>query len=198
VSDDLTRREALKTLAVSAAATFVSVPALAETALPAPLFFTRPELALVGLLAERIIPTDESSPGAQAAGVVERIDTILAGASGERKTLWRAGLAAVDRLCRERFGKSLGEAGDEEHDALLTTLSQNEAQPATPAERLFTALKSETIEAYYTSEIGLVKELQYKGNAYLADFPGCTHEKHRASSGQGLVPTTSREAVGLS
>jgi len=36
------------------------------------------------------------------------------------------------------------------------------------------------VDAYYTSEIGLVKELRYQGNTYLQDFPGCTHEKHRA------------------
>ena len=181
MSDEPTRREALKTLAVSAAATFVAGPGLAQTASPSPtLFFTPRELEVVALLSERIIPTDESSPGARAAGVVERIDAVLSRASEERKTLWRDGLGAVERLCRERFGKSLTEAGEEEHDALLTTLSQNESTPATTAERLFGALKGQTIEAYYTSEIGLLQDLQYKGNTYLADFPGCTHEKHRS------------------
>jgi Gluconate 2-dehydrogenase subunit 3 len=181
VSDERTRREALKTLAVSAAATFVAVPSLAEPAVPAITGFFNPrELEVIGLLSERIIPTDESSPGARAAGVVERIDAVVMRASAEGKTLWRDGLAAVDGLCRERYGRSLGEVGDEEHDALLTTLAQNETKPVTPAERLFTALKSETIEAYYTSEIGQKGELQYTGNAYLADFPGCTHEKHRS------------------
>jgi gluconate 2-dehydrogenase gamma chain len=181
VSDDLTRREALKTLAVTTAATLVAGPGLAAAnAPPAALFFSSGEFAAVALLSERIIPTDESSPGARAAGVAERIDSVLWGASPERKTSWRDGLAAVERACRERFGKPLAEVGDEQHDALLTTLSQNEAKPVTPAERLFAALKAETISAYYTSQIGLVKELQYQGNAYLADFPGCTHEKHRS------------------
>ena len=181
MTDDVTRREALKTLAVSAAAALVAGPGLAATdAAPTPLFFSPAEFDVVGLLSERIIPTDEHSPGARAARVAERIDAVLAGASAERKRSWRDGLAAVERACRERFGKSVAEASADDQDALLTTLSQNEALPVTPAERLFTALKGETINAYYTSEIGLVKELQYQGNAYLADFPGCTHEKHRS------------------
>jgi hypothetical protein len=112
--------------------------------------------------------------------VVERIDAILSRASEEQKVFWREGLGAVERLCQERFGKPLAEATEEQHDALLTTLSQNELKPTSAAEHLFRALKSETIEAYYTSEIGLLQELQYKGNTYLADFPGCTHEKHRS------------------
>jgi hypothetical protein len=186
VSDEPTRREALKTLAVSAAATFVAGPAMAgpEMALGAPpattAFFSPRELEIVGLLSERIIPTDESSPGARAAGVVERIDAVLSRASAEQKALWREGLAALERLCQERFGKTLALAAEQDHDALLTTLSLNESKPTTAAEHLFRALKSETIEAYYTSEIGLLQDLQYKGNTYLADFPGCTHEKHRS------------------
>jgi hypothetical protein len=186
VTDAPPRRAALKTLAVSAAATLVAGPAIArpEMAAGAPAattaFFSPRELEIIGLLSERIIPTDESSPGARAAGVVERIDAILSRASEEQKVFWREGLGAVERLCQERFGKPLAEATEEQHDALLTTLSQNELKPTSAAEHLFRALKSETIEAYYTSEIGLLQELQYKGNTYLADFPGCTHETHRS------------------
>jgi len=146
----------------------------------APVFFSAGELEVVALLAERIIPADESSPGARAAGVAERIDAVLEGASEEEKVGWREGLLALERLCRERFGKSLRDVGDLEHDALLTMLAENEGRPETPGEHFFVALKSKTVDAYYTSEIGLVKELRYQGNTYLQDFPGCTHEKHRA------------------
>jgi hypothetical protein len=36
-----------------------------------------------------------------------------------------------------------------------------------------------TVFAFYTSKAGLVDNLEYKGNAYLTDFPGCTHPEHR-------------------
>lgn len=180
MSDERTRRDALKTIAVSAAATLVAGPVAGATGGAAPAFFSAGELEVVALLAERIIPADESSPGARAAGVAERIDVVLGSASEEEKVGWREGLLAIERLCRERFSKSLREVGDPEHDALLTLLAANETRPETPGEHFFVVLKSRTVDAYYTSEIGLVKELRYQGNTYLQDFPGCTHEKHRA------------------
>ncbi len=36
-----------------------------------------------------------------------------------------------------------------------------------------------TIDGYYTSAIGIHKELEYKGNTALAEFPGCTHPEHQ-------------------
>jgi hypothetical protein len=39
-------------------------------------------------------------------------------------------------------------------------------------------IKSMTADAYYTSQIGLVQELGYKGNTVLASFPGCDHPEH--------------------
>ena len=190
MTDDLTRRDALRTIAAGAAAALMTTPAAGATVAPgtpslgaasasAPGFFTPRELELVGLLVERIIPTDEHSPGARAAGVPERVDAVLRTASAKDQALWREGLAALEALCRERFARSLPEAGETEQDALLAALAEREARPGTPTERFFVALKSQTVDAYYTSKIGLQDELQYRGNTYLADFPGCTHEKHK-------------------
>ena len=36
--------------------------------------------------------------------------------------------------------------------------------------------KDLTIDHYYATEVGLVKELGYQGNTYLAEFPGCEHQ----------------------
>ena len=33
-------------------------------------------------------------------------------------------------------------------------------------------LKQETVRAYYTSQIGIQQELEYKGNSYLQEFVG--------------------------
>ena len=65
---------------------------------------------------------------------------------------------------------------------MLTEASRNEAQPQTPLEKFFKVTKDATIRGYYTSEIGLHKELQYKGNQFLPEFVGCTHPEH------GYVP----------
>jgi hypothetical protein len=42
----------------------------------------------------------------------------------------------------------------------------------------FKTLKDMTIDGYYSSEIGLIQELGYKGNTFLAEFPGCQHPEH--------------------
>jgi hypothetical protein len=43
----------------------------------------------------------------------------------------------------------------------------------TPLEGFFSVTKRATIHGYYTSEIGIHKELRYKGNQILAEFVGC-------------------------
>ena len=40
------------------------------------------------------------------------------------------------------------------------------------AQRFFVLLKSRVVNAYYTSEIGIRQELDYRGNVYQAEFSG--------------------------
>jgi hypothetical protein len=51
-------------------------------------------------------------------------------------------------------------------------MAQNEAQPKRPEEVFFAELKSRVVHAYYTSEIGIQRDMEYKGNTYLAEFVG--------------------------
>ena len=66
----------------------------------------------------------------------------------------------------------------EQRLAVLTRMAQNEAKPQKPEEQFFNELKSRVVYAYYTSEIGIHKELTYKGNKFLREFVGCTHPEH--------------------
>ena len=43
----------------------------------------------------------------------------------------------------------------------------------------FQAIKSMTINGYYTSEIGLRKELGDTGQLFLPQFQGCDHKEHQ-------------------
>jgi hypothetical protein len=43
----------------------------------------------------------------------------------------------------------------------------------TPLEAFFVTAKQATIHGYYTSEVGIHKELRYKGNKVLLEFVGC-------------------------
>ena len=56
---------------------------------------------------------------------------------------------------------------------LLTEISRNELSPQTPLEKFFVTTKNATIHGYYTSEIGIHKELRYQGNQPLPEFVGC-------------------------
>ena len=52
-------------------------------------------------------------------------------------------------------------------------MAANESEPqATGGEVLHGAEVDASCEAYYTSEIGIKQELEYKGNTYLTEFVG--------------------------
>jgi hypothetical protein len=175
----LTRRDAIK---LGAAATITASLALGETltaqAPPASattprVFFTPEELALVDELSELIIPTDEHSPGARSARVAAYIDSRLAEAWDEKdRTTWRQGLAGIERLSRAGGGTTFLQSSPDQRVALLTRIAANEHRPKTPEELFFVELKTRVVRAYYTSEIGIKQELEYKGNSYLAEFVG--------------------------
>jgi Gluconate 2-dehydrogenase subunit 3 len=60
-------------------------------------------------------------------------------------------------------------------DTLLGDVARHPAE-RTPLEAFFFNTKQATIHGYYTSEIGIHKDLRYKGNQILADFTGCVTE----------------------
>ena len=173
MSEELTRRDAIKL----GAAVTVAVSIEGTTALTQPTaattFFTREELALVDELAEMIIPADDHSPGARAAKVAAYIDARLADAfDAAPQTMWRDGLKVIDQLSRDANGRRFMESTPTEQLALLERIAAHEAKPEKPEEHFFTELKSRVVHAYYTSEIGIKQEMEYKGNTYLAEFVG--------------------------
>ena len=173
---DLSRREIIKLGAGAAIAASLGLgeKAVAQAAQSkAPLFFTKEEFALVDDLTELIIPTDEHSPGARAAQVATYIDFRLSESFEEEpKTVWRQGLKLIEQVSQEMHGKAFLESTQEQRIALLTRISQNEEKPAKPEEQFFKELKSSTADAYYSSKIGIHKEMEYKGNTYLKEFVG--------------------------
>lgn len=141
-------------------------------------FFKPHEMETITAISDLIIPTDEHSPGARAAGVSGFIDLMVSESSNEIKALWRDGLAVVDRMSASQFSAVFNRAGQEHQISLLKAISRNERRPKTIEERFFVAIKSLTVDGYYTSPIGIHQDLRYKGNAYLKDFVGCTHPEH--------------------
>ena len=141
-------------------------------------FFNAQQMETIAVISDLIIPTDDHSPGARAAGVSSFIDLMVSESSNETKELWRDGLAAVDKLSEQKFSAPFIRAGQEQQISMLKSISRNERRPKTIEERFFVAIKSMTVDGYYTSPIGIHQDLRYKGNAYLKDFVGCTHPEH--------------------
>lgn len=168
--EPLSRRAMIESTAAALAAPLlkVNVASAAGAALRVePRFFTGAEFALLDALTELIIPTDEQSPGAHAAGVATYLDGRLADAFlPEEQARWRSGLAAVEQLSAEMNGGTFLNATEAQRVAVLKRMAAGEADPKTATEHFFTVLKRATVRAYYTSKIGIHDDQEYKGNVY--------------------------------
>lgn len=180
MSDELTRRQAIALgAAATVAASIEKVEPLAAQSAPAT-FFTRQELALVDELAEMIVPTDDHSPGARAAKVAAYIDARLAEAYDPAdRTAWRDGLKRIEQLSRQANGKPFLEVTPAQRLALLESIAAHEDKPEKPEEKFFAQLKSRVVDAYYTSEIGIRQEMDYRGNVVQAEFSGVDVSQER-------------------
>lgn len=137
---------------------------------------TAAQYATVDAFSEAIIPADAHSPGAKAARVADYIDLLLSESDASVRTAWTTGLTALDETAVARFKVPFVKLAPAQVNDLLTEISANEATPTTPVEQFFRTTKDATIRGYYTSEIGIHKDLQYKGNQYLPEFVGCLTE----------------------
>ena len=192
----VTRRRALTTLGAGAGALAV-LPWLSDEGVAAFALIQRtkaaPRLkvlspsqyATLEALVEALIPADERSPGAKEARVADYVDLLLSEGDATPRQQWLEGLAALDAEARARFGAPFVGLAAPQVDVLLGEVSRNERsadtapnlpgtpRSKTPLETFFGTAKQATIYGYYTSEIGIHKELRYQGNAILAEFVGC-------------------------
>jgi hypothetical protein len=118
----------------------------------------------VATIAELIIPKTET-PGARAARVNEFVDLILAEwYDDDERERFLAGLADADARSQDAFGKPFVEGTDGEQVALLKVLDDEavELQALSPdaPDPFFRQMKWLTLYGYYTSELGITRELR--------------------------------------
>ncbi len=183
------RRNAMQLVVIGAAvplgaqeAPHVHAPPAAMPAAGKLRFFTPAQHALVDALAEMIIPSDAHSPGAHEAQVSAFIDDLLAESGAEGRSAWTSGLEAVDAEATKWYGKPFLECAGAQRNDLLKEMADGEESPKTDLHRFFINLKRQTLSGYYTSSIGLLKDLQYKGIVPIAAYPPCDHPDHRQSN----------------
>ena len=183
----LTRRAALKAIGTSAGALTV-LPWLSDEGLAAfqtiqrtkaaarPKVLSSTQYATIEAFVEALIPADDRSPGAREARVADYIDLLLSEADDAVKQEWFDGLAALDAESATHFQLPFAKLTPPQVEKLLTRVSHNELKPQTPVESFFVTTKNAAIHGYYTSEIGIHKELRYKGNQFIAAVVGCETE----------------------
>jgi hypothetical protein len=187
MSKNVSRRAALKALGTGASAVAL-LPLLSEQGLlafgriqgakaaAAPKVLPPAQFATLESFVEAIIPADDRSAGAKEARVADYIDLLLSESDESLQLQWIGGLAALDAEAMTRFGAPFARLSARDADAILASISTNEITPETPLEAFFVMTKHATIQGYYTSEIGIHKELRYKGNQFLKEFVGCETE----------------------
>ncbi len=85
----------------------------------------------------------------------------------------RAGLRALDGLSQAHHAKVFQKLTDSEQESLVTTVAN---KSDSPLRSFFEIVRAEAIRGFYTSSEGL-KELDYKGNAYYPQCPGCVTDQ---------------------
>jgi gluconate 2-dehydrogenase gamma chain len=180
------RRDLFKILAASAVAAPDALPQHQHAGPPfsaanyQPRFFAKDEYATADRLCDIIVPSDEQSPGAHAAGVAYYIDTVLHYGDATLQKVWRDGFAELEKAAQSRFSKPFLACARPDQEEIVATMARNEANPETALEKFFVTLKRMTVEAYTLSEVGMRDFIGYRGDAVLAEFPGCTHPQHRS------------------
>jgi gluconate 2-dehydrogenase gamma chain len=148
-----------------------------------PLFFKPDEYKTVEVLTELVIPSDETA-GAKEAQVARYIDFVVSTAAEFKPSLqleWTQGLQLLDRLSRDKYQGPFVKipAADQEAQLMAMGLPEREPGASHPGFGFYSLVKDMTVEGFYTSRVGLIDVLGYKGLAILSEFPGCTHPEHQ-------------------
>ncbi len=182
---DISRRNLLRGLSISALASGSGLVTLeaAQSAHDAvseekkaaggeyiPKGFNEHEYKTLQRLSDLIIPADDHSPGALAAGAAGWID-FMASNSPELREIFTGGMAWLDHEMQRRYSADFVDAKPEQQTAILDLIGiEKNAKPENEAGiHFFGWARNLVLDAYYTSPIG-IKELGYMGNTAVSEF----------------------------
>lgn len=108
-------------------------------------------------MADTLLPTTPSSPGAKAAGIAPFMNVLLTDCyPPEQQRLVRDGL----RTLGDDVGRGFARKPRVEREAILRDLSAK-AKAASPAPHWFAIFREVALRSYFTSEVGMTKALRY-------------------------------------
>ena len=188
----VSRREMVATMAATAGAFAIPVPAraiaagqvvsAAHVARPGaaytPKVYGAHEWATVVMLVDYVIPKDASSGAATDAGVPEFMDTMLDLEPGMRAAN-RGGLAWLDHQCHQRFDKDFVDCTDAQRRQLLDDIAfPRRARPELASGAAwFSSFRDFTVTGFFTSEMG-VTDIGYQGGVPVMEWTGCPDEAY--------------------
>jgi gluconate 2-dehydrogenase gamma chain len=196
---EITRRDALRRLALVLTATGVvdrvaaqEVHQMTSQAQAAaggaytPKGLSPHEYRTLERLTDLIIPVEKGAPGAVAAGAAAWID-MLVSESDELKATYRTGLAWLDTTMKQRGAEDFITAFPADQTKLLDQIAfrRNTTPELAPGIQFFSWARRMTVDAFYTSEIG-IRDIDYRGNTALASYPAPTEAIAYALKRSGL------------
>ena len=121
---------------------------------------TLDDQSLIEEIADTLLPTTPSSPGAKAAGAGAAINLLLTDCyEPDAQERVVNGLAEFRRICRQRYGDAFTALPQNQREQLLREIDA-EAQSEGPT-HFFGLVRELALRAYFSSEIGMTKALRY-------------------------------------
>ncbi|MEO7649168.1 MAG: gluconate 2-dehydrogenase subunit 3 family protein [Bryobacteraceae bacterium] len=135
-----------------------------------PKFFREHEYKALGILADLIVPADETSKGALDARAPEFID-LLSSQNEELAQIYAGGLAWLDTAMRHRFSASFADAKNEQRIQMLDLIAyrKNNSPELGPGIQFFSWARKMVVDAYYTHPVGIA-QIGYMGNTGMTTF----------------------------
>jgi hypothetical protein len=168
-----------------------------------PRWFTADESALVKILANLIVPSDDTGPGAAQLAVagrpaVETLDRLVAG-SRPRQAVYARGLPALDRLAKDAYRSKFADLSQPDQVRLLQVVDRvgrKWAKPDSlaskigtrivilyhkwsglyPAVELFRTLVQDVLQTFYTDPLSWAW-LDYDGPPMPEGYPGLVRRR---------------------
>ena len=143
-------------------------------------YFNDNDFQMISRIADLIIP-ETDTPGAIGAGVPDYIDLLVA-RNTDHQSLVADGLRWLDSESERVAGRKFLALDEAQQLSILEPLCEKAERASNDKEtsprnvEFFRVIKSLTADGYYTSKVGLMEELGYKGNMVMKSFPDCVHE----------------------
>jgi hypothetical protein len=161
----MNRREAVKTTAAVLGGVLLTssgflVACAREPATSTGKVLTVEDQALIEEIADTLLPTTPSSPGAKAAGAGAAINLLLTDCyEPEDQQRAAKGLEEFRRTCEARYGGSFGALPRLDREQILHELDAEAKRVGD--KHYFSLVRELALRAYFSSEIGMTKAMRY-------------------------------------